>query len=54
MLQIIDELNEVGIGDGDLLVSFDIVNMFPSINNNIGVQRVREKLTQFSKNLMCR
>ncbi len=43
------ELNATGILESDLLVSFDImVNMFPSINNKIGVERVREKLTQFS------
>ena len=47
MLEIIDELNDTGITESDLLVSFDIVNMFPSISNKIGVERVRKKLTQF-------
>jgi hypothetical protein len=39
MLEIVDDLNEI---------SFDIMNMFPSINNKIGVERVRNKLTEFS------
>ena len=41
MLGIIDSLNEKGILDGDMLVSFDIINMFPSIDNDTGVERVR-------------
>ena len=49
MLKIVDELNDVGILESDLLVSFDIVNMFPSIDNKIGVERVRKKLVQFSE-----
>jgi hypothetical protein len=40
MLETVDDLNEIGIQEGDLLLSFDIVNMFPSINNKIGVERV--------------
>ena len=36
ILEIIDELNTTGISESDLLLSFDIVNMFPSINNVIG------------------
>jgi hypothetical protein len=31
MLEIFDDLNEIGIQEGELLVSFDIINMFPSI-----------------------
>ena len=38
MLEIVDELNDIGITESDLLVSFDIVNMFPSISNKIGVE----------------
>ena len=49
MLGIVDELNTTGISESDLLVSFDIVNMFPSITNVIGVERVRKRLTQFSE-----
>ena len=48
MLGIVDNLNEIGIQEENLLVSFDIVNMFPSINNKIGVERVRKKLMGFS------
>ena len=44
-----DELNDVGILESDLLVSFDIVNMFSSIDNKIGVERVRKKLFKFSE-----
>ena len=51
MLGIIDSLNEKGILDGDMLVSFDIINMFPSIDNDTGVERVRCKLTEFSDSL---
>ena len=47
MLDIIDELNEIGISDGDVLVSFDIINMFPSIDNDTGIERVRRKLMDF-------
>ena len=49
MLQIADELNDIGILESDLLVSFDIVYMFPSINNKIGVEWLRNKLMQFSE-----
>lgn len=48
MLRIIDELNDKGIFDGDILVSFDIVNMFPSIDNSTGVERVLKKLESCS------
>jgi hypothetical protein len=51
MLNIIDELNLEGVEDGDLLVSFDITNMFPSIDNQSGVERVRYKLTQYADKL---
>ena len=49
MLQIVDELNDIGILESDLLVSFDTVNMFPFINNKIGVERVCNKFMQFSE-----
>ena len=48
MLEIVYDLNEIGIQEGDLLVSFDIINMLPSINNKIGVELVRSKLMEFS------
>jgi hypothetical protein len=50
MLDIIDELNLAGVQDGDLLVSFDITNMFPSINNQTGVERVQRKLYEYASN----
>ena len=48
MLDIIDMLNDKGIVDEDMLVSFDVINMFPSIDNRIGVERVSKKLQDFS------
>ena len=45
MLNIIDDLNTEGVQNDDLLVRFDITNMFPSIDNKTGIQRVRSKLT---------
>jgi hypothetical protein len=40
MLDIVDELNLTGLSDEDILVSFDITNMFPSIDNRTGIERV--------------
>jgi hypothetical protein len=40
MLDIVDELTLTGLSDEDLLVSFDITNMFPSIDNQTGIERV--------------
>ena len=40
LLDIIDGLNESGISDDTILVSFDIVNMYPSIDNENGIQAV--------------
>ncbi len=39
-----------GVQDGDLLVSFDITNMFPSINNQnvFSVERVQRKLYEYA------
>lgn len=48
MLNIIDELNLKGVENEDLLVSFDITNMFPSIDNHSGVEKVRHKLNQYA------
>ena len=41
LLDIIDTINETGIPDETILVSFDIVNMFPSIDNVKGMDAVR-------------
>ena len=35
MLDIIDDLNNLNLHPESVLVSFDIVNMFPSINNKM-------------------
>ncbi|XP_057302660.1 uncharacterized protein LOC130636829 [Hydractinia symbiolongicarpus] len=42
LLDIIDSINEKGIPDHTQLVSFDIVNMFPSIDNRNGLDSVRK------------
>ena len=45
MLNIIDKINDSNIlTDDSVLVSFDIVNMFPSINNVFGLEAVSEIL----------
>ena len=43
-LEIIDNINSAGLPENVVLVSFDIVNMFPSISNKSGIQAVREEL----------
>jgi hypothetical protein len=43
-LDIIDEINQNGLPDNASLVSFDIVNMFPSISNESGIRAVRQAL----------
>jgi hypothetical protein len=44
MLEIIDELNENGIPENAVLVSLDIENMFPSIDNARGMETIRRRL----------
>ena len=44
LLQIIDTLNQTEIPNDAILVSFDIVNMFPSIDNTMGINAVRNCL----------
>ena len=39
-----ETLNAKGIPDNAILVSFDIVNMFPSIDNNRGIAAVKSAL----------
>ena len=41
LLDIIDELNSERIPDNTILVSFDIINMYPSIDNDRGIAVVR-------------
>ena len=42
MVNIVDELNRSNLRSGSILVRFDIVNMFPNINNNLGLKTVFE------------
>ena len=44
MLDIIDKLNEDGIPENAVLVSLDIENMFPSIDNKRGMDTIRKRL----------
>ena len=44
MLDIIDNLNDPYLPDNSVLVSFDVVNMFPSIDNESGIKAVKEML----------
>ena len=44
LLDIIDELNLERIPDNTILVSFDIINMYPSIDNDRGIPAVRNAL----------
>ena len=37
MLYIIDNLNNLNLYPESVLVSFDIINMFPSLDNKIGI-----------------
>ena len=51
MLDIIDELNAIGLPRNCILVSFDVVNMFPSIDNKSGMETVKHALNErLSKN----
>lgn len=44
MLRIVDQLNEVGFPRNTVLVSLDIVNMFPNIDNIMGMGAVENAL----------
>ena len=44
LLEIIDDINEVPLPDDAILVSFDIINMFPSISNKQGIHCVKKAL----------
>ena len=41
MLDIIDDLNNLNLHTESVLVSFDIINMFPSIDNKMGINSVK-------------
>ena len=44
MLDIIDDLNKNGLPQNSILVSLDVVNMFPSIDNKSGIESVKQVL----------
>ena len=44
MLDIIDEINNSNLPTNSILVGFDIVNMFPSIDNKSGLKSVHDIL----------
>ena len=46
MLEIIDDMNNSILSSSAILVSFDVVNMFPSIDNNMGIASVRKYLDE--------
>ena len=41
LLKLIDSINSNGLPAGTILVSFDVVNMFPNIDNERGLQTLR-------------
>ena len=45
MLEIIDNINKPVLSENYILVSFDVVNMFPHIDNKSGLLSVKEALT---------
>ena len=44
MFDIIDNLNDPNLPDNSVLVSFDVVNMFPSIDYESSIKAVKEML----------
>ena len=51
MLDIIDNLNSLDLPFNSILVSFDIINMFPNIDNYLGLSSVKKYLDLCSKNI---
>ena len=51
MLDIIDNSDSLDLPLNYILVSFDIINMFPNIDNNLGLSSVRKYLDLCSKNI---
>ena len=49
LLDIIDSLNDKGFPENTILVSFDVVNMFPSIDNENGIKAVYNILEKREK-----
>ena len=50
ILEIIDNTNNSNLNSNAILVSFDVVNMFPSIHNNMGITSDRKCLDQMECN----
>ena len=46
MSDIIDDMNNSNLSSSAILVSFDVVNMFPCIDNNMGITSVRKYLDE--------
>ena len=46
MLDIIDDLKSLNLHPESVLVSFEIINMFPSINNKMGINSVKNFLDE--------
>ena len=46
MLDIIDDLNNLNLHPESVLVSFDIINVFPSIDNKMGINSVKKVLDE--------
>ena len=44
MLEITDNINKCMLSENCVLVSFDVVNMFPNIDNKSGLLSVKEAL----------
>ena len=42
MLEIVDDMNNSNLSSSAILLSFDVVNMFSSIDNNMGIASVRK------------
>ena len=51
MLDIIGNLNSLDLPLNSILVSFDIINMFPNIDNNLGLSSVKKYLDLCSQNI---
>ena len=52
MLDIIDNLNSLDLPFNSILVSFDIINMFPNIDNSLSLSSVKKYLDLCSKNIL--
>ena len=51
MLDIIGNVNSLDLPLNFILVSFDMVNMFPNIDNNLGLSSIKENLYLCGKNI---